>query len=55
MSRLIIEPKRMPDTIPCPECNNKMDWVSVELGYSCRTEDCPMQVEATSDLSGTNL
>jgi transposase len=55
MSRLIIEPKRMPNTIPCPECGNKMDWISVELGYSCRTDSCPMQVETITDLPVTNL
>ena len=39
-SKTIIEPKVMPATIECGHCGGQMDFVSIEIGYTCRNEDC---------------
>jgi hypothetical protein len=37
---VVIEPKTWPDTLECGHCGETMDLVSIDVGYSCRNEDC---------------
>ena len=34
------EMKTMPDTMECGACGGTLEFISVELGYSCRNENC---------------
>jgi len=43
------EVKTMPDTIPCEVCGNTMDFVSQELGYSCRNGGCILHINTREE------
>ena len=41
---LLIEPKNMPDTFMCERCVDIMEFVSIDLGYSCNNPGCDLHM-----------
>jgi len=44
IGNIVIEAKRLPETLSCDLCGSRMNYVSEELGYSC-TGDCILNLE----------
>lgn len=42
---VFIKPKELPKSFECELCRNKMEFVSIDIGYSCVNEDCLLHVE----------
>jgi len=36
-----------PDVIACENCGEPMEFVSIELGYSCSNDECPLHMVET--------
>ena len=45
-----VEAKLLPDTLDCEVCGNIMDYVSEELGYSCRNGSCTLHVSKETEI-----
>lgn len=41
---IVYESKPMPNTIRC-ECGTLMDYISIDLGYSCRNPECALHID----------
>ena len=44
--RLDATAENWPETQTCDVCGTSMRFVSIEVGYSCENEDCPMHVSS---------
>jgi hypothetical protein len=46
----VVELKEWPETRDCDYCDDLMDLVSIETGYSCRNPECTLHMEGSSCL-----